>query len=411
MVEKSNHTEQSERVNGIKLRIIMHMAWRNLVNKKLRTLLTMGGVVIGIGSIFFLLSFGLGIQQLVTKQIIGNQSIKTVDVTTTNSRIIKISNDNVKKMNSLGHVTKAGLVYSFPGSLSMKGGSFDTITYGVDQNYLSMLDLTVTNGRLLSGNDKHSIVINESASKSLGFKNPKDAVGKTVNLLVPLNDPGSDKSSFEGDFKIVGTIQTGSGSEIYIPSFFFTVAGVDTYSQVRLLVDESDNISLVRKQVESYGFETSSPNDTIDQVNQIFAFFNIMLVGFGSISMIVAIIGMFNTLTISLLERTKEIGLMMAMGSRRIDMSRLFIVEALFISIFGALIGILTAMTLGQIVNSILVSFAHGRGVASDFQLFANPLWLIALMTLGMGFVGLIVAFIPAKRATNINPIEALRRE
>lgn len=127
--------------------------------------------------------------------------------------------------------------------------------------------------------------------------------------------------------------------------------------------------------------------------------------------MIVAIIGMFNTLTISLLERTKEIGLMMAMGSRRIDMSRLFIVEALFISIFGALIGILTAMTLGQIVNSILVSFAHGRGVASDFQLFANPLWLIALMTLGMGFVGLIVAFIPAKRATNINPIEALRRE
>lgn len=408
----TNNTPTPEhQLTNIRFTILMYMAWRNIVNKKLRSLLTLTGVIIGIGSIFFLLSFGLGIQDLVTKQIIGNQSIKTIDVTTTNSRILKLDANNVSKMKALPHVTSGGVLYSYPGSLSKNGGSSDTITYGVNTLYQSMLDLTLTNGRLLSDTDKNAVVINESAAQAIGFTNPKDAIGKSINLLVPLQNADAKQSKFEHQYTVIGTIQTGSGSEIYIPSFYFDTAGVPAYSQVRLLVDDTSNIATLRKQVESYGFQTTSPSDTIEQVNQIFAFFNIILVGFGSISMIVAILGMFNTLTISLLERTKEIGLMTAMGSRSGDMSKLFIFEALFISVIGASIGILVAVILGQIINTILVSFAHGRGVVAGFQLFAVPFWLILSMIAFMALVGLIVAIIPARRAMKISPIDALRRE
>ncbi|USN96633.1 MAG: ABC transporter permease [Candidatus Nomurabacteria bacterium] len=415
MVNKSRKTPSNSHDikgrSGIRWSILFHMAWSNIINKKLRSALTVTGVIIGIGSIFFLLSFGLGIQDLVTKQIIGNQTIKTVVVSTTNSRIVKLDKDIVKKMTSLPHVQESGLVYSFPGSLSQKGSAVDTVAYGVDMHYQDMVALKIIDGRLLTQQDNKSVLINDSAAKAIGFKNPKDAVGKKINLTVPLQDAGAKKDSFENNYTVVGLVSTGAGSEVYIPSFHFDLAGVPAYSEVQLLVDNTNNIPNLRKQVESMGFQTTSPSDTIDQVNQIFSLFNLVLVGFGSVSMVVAVLGMFNTLTISLLERTKEIGLMMAMGGRNRDMSRLFIIEALLLSVMGAATGIGLAVIIGQIVNTVLVTFARQRGVETAFQLFATPPWLILSLIGFMGLVGLVVAILPARRAHRINPIDALRRE
>lgn len=408
---KLQHPRSGQTFSSIRWSVLFYMAWRNLSNKKLRTALTIMGVVIGIGSIFFLLSFGFGVQDLVTKEIIGNQSIKTVDVTSTNSHIIKLDSTSLNRMKALPHVQKSGVMYSFPGSLSQKGSSVDTITYGVDINYQSMIDLKLDSGRLLSSTDNKSIVINDAAAKAIGFKNDKSAIGKTIDLLVPLQNVGAKKTSFENKYEVVGVVTTVSDSEVYIPSFLFDVAGVPNYSQVRLLVDETSNITSTRQQVESQGFQTASPSDTIDQVNQIFGFFNIMLVGFGSISMIVAVLGMFNTLTISLLERTKEIGLMIALGGRSRDMSKLFTIEALLLSVIGAATGILLAIIGGQVINTLMVTFARARGVNSGFELFATPPWLVLALVGFMALVGLVVSFMPARRAKHINPIDAMRRE
>src|SRR5262245_27336022 len=99
--------------NVIPSSVLMYMAWKNLMHKKLRAFLTVFGVVIGIGAIFFLLSFGLGLQKLVTNQVIGNQSIKSIDVTTPNSRILKLDQTNFNKIKNLPHVTRIGAVYSY----------------------------------------------------------------------------------------------------------------------------------------------------------------------------------------------------------------------------------------------------------------------------------------------------------
>jgi ABC-type antimicrobial peptide transport system permease subunit len=112
-----------------------------------------------------------------------------------------------------------------------------------------------------------------------------------------------------------------------------------------------------------------------------------------------------------LLERTKEIGLMIAMGSRHRDIRRLFILEAVMLSLFGSVIGIILSIILGQIINLIFNSLARGRGLTEGFALFALPPWLILASIGFMILVGLAVVYFPASRAAKISPIDALRRE
>ncbi len=406
-----NSTSSKKRYTAIPLRMIVYIAWRNLVSKKLRTFLTIFGVIIGIGAIFFLLSFGLGVQNLVTKEIVGNSSVKSIDISSANTKVVRLNQEAINKIKGLPHIEKSGLQFSFPGSMKQSGSEVDTIVYGIDKGFLELTDLTLAKGRLLKPDDNRSVILNEAAVKAIGQKSIDNVVNKKITLVIPIKDPGAKKATIKDEFTVVGVVKSGAGSEVYLPSFLFADAGVDTYSQMKITADNSKNVPALRSQIQSQGFETTSPSDTIEQINQIFKFFNVILVGFGAIGMIVAVLGMFNTLTISLLERTREIGLMMALGGRNRDMSKLFVFEAVLLSVAGALIGIGLAVAAGQIVNFFMNNFARHRGVKESFVLFSTPLWLIASLVGFMVVVGLLVAFFPAKRAHRINPIDALRRE
>lgn len=396
---------------AISLKLLFFIATRNLLANKLRTFLTVFGIVIGVGAIFFLVSFGLGLQKLVTEQVVGDESIKAIDVTSPNSKIIKLNSDATNKMNDLGSVQRVGRSYSFPGSLSYNGAAIDMVTYGVDETYQDLSSLNLSAGRLLKNTDSKQVVVNKAALTSLGITDDKTALGKSIEVVIPISGIGAKQESLKYAFEIVGVVDSGSGGELFIPLGLFDAAGVPYYSQVKVVVDDTSQVPALRKQIESLGFETASPVDTLDQINQVFKFFTVVLGGFGAIGMIVSVLGMFNTLTISLLERTQEIGLMMAMGSRNRDMRRLFVLEAFLLSILGAVVGILLAIAGGEIVNQIMNSLARQRGVEGGFDLFSTPLWLIGSLILFMVIVGMLVVFFPSRRAARINPLDALRRE
>lgn len=391
--------------------ILFHIAWKNFTSKKLRSFLTVFGVVIGVSAVYFLLSFGLGIQGLVTTQVIGDKSLKSIDVTSPNSKIIKLNDGAINAIRTYAHIDKVGVQYTFPGIASLSGGEIDAVVYGVDQTYQELSSLITVSGRLLEKKDAKSVVLNISALKALGVDDAGSAVGKELKINVPLDRAEAKDKSISTSFTVVGVIDSGSGSEMYIPSTLFDTAGVPSYGQVKVVVDDLANVDAARKQIEANGFQTTSLTDTLTEINNIFKFFNLILVGFGSIGMIVAILGMFNTLTISLLERTREIGLMMALGARRRDMRILFVLEAALISVVGGVIGIAIAYVAGMIVNVLINVNAQSRGVSEWFNLFATPLWsIIAVVGITL-LVGLIVVYLPARRAERINPIDALRRE
>lgn len=389
--------------------VLLYIAWRNLTHKKLRTFLTLLGVVIGIGAIFFLLSFGFGLRDLVSKEILGNQSVKAIEITSSNSKIVRLDYPTIDKIQGLPHISKLGKMYSFAGSILYSGGENDIVVYGIDVPYAELTNLSVVSGRLLSVADTDTALVNSGSLKSLGLSK-ESAIGKKITVYVPANNE-SMPNQLKKEFTIVGVVDGNSGSELFIPGVVFESNGATVFSQVRILADDQQNVSGLREKIESQGLETVSPNDTIDQINQIFRFINVILVSFGAIGMIVAILGMFNTLTISLLERTKEIGLMVALGARAKDMRRLFVYEAFIMSFLGAVIGIALSIANGIGLNILMNQFANTRGVTDTFTLFSYPWWLIAGMILFMVLVGMLVVFFPARRAMKINPIDALRRE
>ncbi|HSE61631.1 MAG TPA: FtsX-like permease family protein, partial [Candidatus Saccharimonadales bacterium] len=346
---------------------------------------------------------------LVTNKVLGSQSVQSINVTTPNSKIIRLDQKSVDKMKQLPHVARTGTSYSFAGSLQAQGGEVDTIVYGGDTVYQQMENLILHAGRLLKPEDGKSVLLNSASVRAIGIKTPQEAVGKKLTLRIPL--VGATKSEINDTFTIVGVINSEGGNESFINARLFIDAGVPVFHQVRVEADAPQNVAGLRKQIESLGFATTSPLDTIDQINEIFKFFNIILAGFGAVGMIVAVLGMFNTLTISLLERTKEIGLMVALGGRNRDMRKLFIFEAVLLSVVGSVVGIVLAVIFGQIINVIMNAFARGRGVTESFQLFATPWWLVVGMILFMVAIGLLVVYYPARRASNIQPIDALRRE
>jgi putative ABC transport system permease protein len=394
--------------NTIMFKNLFFIAWKNILNKKLRSFLTVFGIVIGIGAISFLLSFGLGIQLLVTDQVIGENSIKTIDVTSTNSKVIKLDNTARNKLAELPHVKSIGVQYQFPAVLSIGGGEIDTAAYGIDQTFQSLSQLEIIEGRLLKNDDNKSVVISKSALDAIGIQDAKTAIGKSVKLSIPLQIYDEKTNDIKDKFQIVGVVNAGESREVFLPSGIFDVAGVSSYKLLKIIADDTSNIPNLRKQVESRSFITTSPIDTLDQINQLFKVFNILLIGLGSIGMVVAILGMFNTLTIALLERTKEIGLMKTLGGRKKDMLLLFMIEALLLSVIGASIGILLSVLLGKAANYIL---NNTRDLSETYNLFSIPAWLVVGLIIFMVCIGLSVVYFPARRAQKINPIDALRRE
>ncbi len=411
MFKKNRTPPGGKNFTSIPTSTLAYIAWQNLVHKKLRTFLTVFGVIIGIGAICFLLSFGVGLQELVTKEVIGNQSINSVEISSPNSKIIKLDEKNIEKVRSLPHISQLGSSFSYAGGLLYGASEVDTVVYGVDAQYQKLTNLNTSEGRLIEKEDGKVALVNKTALSTIGITDSKAIINRDITLNIPITNSETGTKEIKDTFRVVGVIDSGKGAEIFIPNFVFENAGITTYSQIKLVADDNKNVSNLRKQIESLGFETSSPSDTIEQINQIFQFFTIMLVGFGAIGMIIAVLGMFNTLTISLLERTKELGLMIALGGRNKDMKLLFIFEAVILSVVGAVAGIILAMIHAGIVNLIMNGFARSRGVTEPFSLFSFPFWLIGGLVLFMVIVGLAVVYFPAKRAEKINPIEALRRE
>ena len=395
---------------SIPISTTFYLAWKNISHKKLRSLLTILGVAIGIGAVYFLLSFGFGLRNLVTEQVVGSQSIKAIDVSTVNSKIIQLNQENYKKMQGFNKVAKYGALLSVPGSIKInQSGETSVVVYAVDKGYIELSNHSVVAGAYSKPDDVDTAYINTATIKAAGIKDPKSVIGQKMNLIVPLQN--ANQPYLEKEFTIVGVIESGSGSEVYTSYNIFSGLEVNNYSQIKLVAQDRADVANLRKQVESMGFQTVSAIDTVDQIDKVFQIFNIVLGAFGAIGMVIAILGMFNTLTISLIERTKETGLMMALGSRKRDVSRLFIIEALLLSISGAIIGIIFAITAELITNGVLNSYAHSRGVSESFNLFANPWWLQIAMIVFMLIIGLLVAILPAKRAERINPIDALRQE
>lgn len=393
---------------------ILRLAMRIFKHNRLRTFLTVLGVGIGIAAILFLVSLGYGIQQLTVDRIASLDSIVTLDATTGDSSILKITNETVDKFAGIGDVVLVSPVLNISAQ-SLYGDSIgDTVVNGVFPEYFRMEGLIMSHGRQFDQSEEDSVVVSTAVLSMFGI-NTNDALDKEIklNYFVTRKVGEMDETKLEEDtrnYKIIGVIDDDNTSYVYMPLGNLKYLEIDDYRSAKIKVNDVVNINKVKTEVATMGYNATAVADTLDQMNKVFRVVRIVLGALGIIALVVASIGMFNTMTISLLERTREIGIMKALGAGNFDVWKLFLSEAIMVGFLGGTVGTFIGWSMGKVFNLAINMLASSLG-GQKVNLFVTPLWFIISIIAFSFFVGFFTGIYPARRAARINPLEALRYE
>jgi len=224
-------------------------------------------------------------------------------------------------------------------------------------------------------------------------------MGKAENSEVP-----------NQSYKAVGIVNDDSSPKIYANYDNLRKIGLLNYSQFKVEVSDKNKVPEIRKQIENMGLKTQYVGDTVAQINQVFGIFRAILVAFGLITLIVSVLGMFNTLTISLLERIKEIALMKMLGMRKKDINNIFLTESIMLGFTGGIIGIILGVLSGKAINCVLNYYAKSMG-GDPVTVFYSPWSFILIIIVISILIGLLTGLYPARRAVKVKSLDVLRYE
>lgn len=400
----------------MKYRYFFWFAYKNLASRKLRTLITTMAITIGTSAIVFLVSLGFGFQDLVTKQVASMETMNNIKATSGNSKIIKIDDAKIEELKSFGNVDKIEPLITIPAKIKNNKSITDVVVYGASSEYLRMNEVSMLKGVRYTDEESDAILLNKTAAELLGiteknFTEQKPKLSFTISKNLQTEEGAIDKVVEDVEFsKVKGIIDANSSAYVYIPQSKLFELGVGVFSEATIKMKDKTQIEPTRKAIENSGLKTQYIGDTVEQINQVFSTFQVILAVVGAIALVIAALGMLNTLTVTLLEKTREVGFMKALGVKNNDVFKLFLSESLLISFFGGIIGIFVGVGTGKLLNYIVNMYAVGSG-NDPVQFFATPWWFIAVISVFSAFVGFLTGIFPARRAAKINPLDALRYE
>ncbi|MFH1661516.1 MAG: ABC transporter permease [Candidatus Falkowbacteria bacterium] len=399
------------------IRDIFRLSTRMFRTNRSRTILTILGISVGIGTILFLVSLGYGLQRTILSQITTSEALLSLDVGTGDLTSLKLDNEAVDNIREISGVEKISPQVSVPAQMSASNLSSEIVANFVDNSFFRFEGVTLKDGDFYSDSDedKNKIVVSTVILKLFNLTE-EDYHNKKAKFTLFLsngnkNENGEeekDSISLEQEFEIIGIIDEDSASLVYLPFSISQDLGIDNYSKIKIKVDKKDDLDVVRTAVIEKGYLVSALSDIIEQANQVFKIVQIVLALFGIVALMVSAIGMFNTMTIALLERTQEIGIMKALGATGRDIWNMFLGESVIIGFTGGLGGIIIGFIGGELFNIGINILARTLG-GEAIDLFYTPFWFMLLIIFFSTFVGLATGFYPASRAAKINCLEALR--
>ena len=266
----------------------------------------------------------------------------------------------------------------------------------------------------------------------LGFASAEQAIGKSVEILVARDNPldpsaataqqtaKTEKFTIQAVTKKAATSIAAGQMPVMIGGqdarslYDFTTKGTSDYEKytfvsVRIKGGENEETLLAAKRnLEAMGFYVQSSKDIQKTITQVVNILQGLVLGFGFITLLASVFGIINTQYISVLERTREIGLMKALGMRSKDVRTLFMLEASWIGFLGGLIGSVVAVILGILINP-WVTEQLDLGEGNSLIQF-DPFQIVLLIA-GLVLVATVAGILPARKASRMDPIEALRTE
>lgn len=261
----------------------------------------------------------------------------------------------------------------------------------------------------------------------------KDILGKTIELKIAKLDEKTGEKGKEKtyDFKIVGVMEKPSydwvrDSSVYVSNDMqkgitdFLKADKDSgdiEKKLTVYADNFEHVDQLTKDLEDKGFYVDSVTKRLDSINLFFTAFKIGLIFVGVIAILISAIGIFNTMTMAVTERTQEIGIMKAIGASPNVIRKMFLMESAYIGFIGSVVGIIISYGVSFLVNKILPvilsSVSQGEGTAQEFSITFSyiPVSLVIIASVISMGVAILSGLNPAVKATRTNVLTALRRE
>lgn len=381
-----------------------------------RTWLTILGMGVGTGAVVALVGLGFGLQGIILDRIVLGDTLLSLNVSNPASNAVVLDQPTVDSFAANPLVKDASPMVSFAASITYNGLTGNANVEGLNPSYFLYTGAKVVAGRFFTdksvAGDSDNVVITTAMLQLFGVTNAADAIGQTLTMNVFVPVPGTDQTSEEPldkTYHIIGVSDdAGTLAAIMTLPEFKSNFQIPFYNQVEVRVLESKGLAPMQDIIIAKGFSVTALSKTVDQANKIFQGIQVVLAVFGGIALSVSAIGMFNTMTVTLLERTAEIGVMRTIGASARDIVILFVAEAVIVGLLGGVVGILLGGGLGVILNGVL-SLAASKFGGVSVQLFRYPLSFLAFIIIFSGTVGFITGLFPARRAAKINPLDAIR--
>ncbi len=414
----------------------IRLAFQGIWSHKLRSVLTMLGIIIGIAAIITIVSTIKGTNEQIKENLIGagnnvvtvqlNQSGYSYDMSWNSipSGVRVITEETRQELEEISGVEKVSL-YTFRNYANMvffQNEEFNGELYGIDENYLSVYGLQVKSGRGFTESDyknfrKVILVDTTTVSNLFGGENP---VGKCVEIqgdvftvvgVVALSEEFAPTINSLNDYYLYADTSSGA---IYLPDAVWATAyQFDEPQNVAIKVSNTDVMTtagqaaadlLTQTQIvdpDNSDFDYRS-QDMLEQAQQLQSMSestNAQLIWIAGISLLVGGIGVMNIMLVSVTERTSEIGLKKAIGAKKKRILLQFLTEAAVLTSLGGIIGVVSGIGLAQLISAMMQI-----PVAIDAT-------AILISVVFSTLIGVIFGLLPATQAANLNPIEALRRD
>ncbi|MBO8158997.1 ABC transporter permease [Thermosyntropha sp.] len=436
---------------------LLLMSWQSLKRRKVRTILTIIGVIIGTCSIVVMLSLGIAMDQNFKEQIASMGDLTIINVNAehygpepnpANKNRPKLDDNAVatfSKIEGVKAVMPQKRAYYRIAAGKMVS---DVQVIGVNPETLKEFDFKIDKGRLLTPTDKEALIFGSYVSQSFfnpRLKNPHMYGPVNVNLLssklLLTADFGygqRQRSNDDPDFKPppvhevkgVGILKESNDEKAYCAyiniAYLEKILAEDErqslqnrerknirqnqnkYDVIKVKCHDFRDVQKVQEQIKAMGYQTYSLTEMIESMKKASRVMQLILGGIGAISLLVAALGITNTMIMSIYERTREIGVIKVLGAELNDIKKMFLLEAGMIGFIGGIIGVLLSYIISFVLNKIGAGMMEGMGSS---KLSVIPVYLafgaIAFATL----VGLISGYSPARRAMNLSVLEAIRTE